>query len=237
MQHMTVCIGMFGVFNRDTLWISAHHCDSIILNPTNSSGWSRVFTRYISNHKFNYVVAFVNVNGGIVDRYSRYYDPGIHWIVSVGNVSNKTAWNYDPQGTQMKHCRGLDILSAEVSHKAASVFKFVQVNCPFQFQCQRSSDSEHCDVWCLMFTLNWCTRTLREYEDHMTSLHKQSKVLTEFAVNCRLHFNADLEQGVVDKTLMFWNSPKFISLNHSFWTVTNEMRLNCFLRDKFQCNF
>ena len=240
MEHMTVCIGMFGVLNRDTLWILPHHCDSIILNLTNSSGWSRFFTRYISNHKFNYVVAFVNVNGGIVDRFSRYNDPGVHWIVSVGNVSNKTAWNYDPQGTQMKHCRGLDILSAVVSHKTASVFKFVQVNCPFQFQCQRSSDREHCGVWCLMFTLNWCTRTLREYEDHVTSLHEQSKVLTEFAVNCRLHFNADLEQGVVDKTSMFWNSPKFISdvsLNDSFWTVTNQMRLDCFLRDKYQCDF
>jgi hypothetical protein len=39
---------------------------------------------------------------------------------------------------------------------------------------------------------------------------------------------------------MFWNSPKFISdvsLNDSFWTVTNQMRLDCFLRDKYQCDF
>jgi len=237
MQHMIACIGMFGVLNRDTLWILQHHCDSIILNPTNSSKWSEFFTRYVSNHNFKYVVAFVNVNGGIVDVYSRYHDSGMHWIVSVGDVSRKTAWNYDPQGTQMKHCRGLDILSAVVSHKTSSVFKFVQVNCPFQFQCQRSLDSEHCGVWCLMFTLNWCTNTLREYEDHMTSLHKQSKNLTGFAENCRLHFNADLEQAVVDKTLMFWNSPKIISYNDSFWTVTNEMRLDCLLRDRFQCDF
>jgi hypothetical protein len=236
-QHMIDCIGMFGVLNRDTLWILPDHCDTIIRNPTNSSGWSRFFTRYVLNHNFNYVVAFVNVNGGIVDRSSRYCDPAVHWIVSVGNVSTKKAWNYDPQGTQMKHCRGLDILSAVVSHKKASVFNFEQVKCPFRFQCQRSSDSEHCGVWCLMFTLNWCTRTLREYEDHMTSLHTQSKNLTDFAVNCRLHFDADLEQGVIDQTLMFWNSPKIISYNDSFWTVTNEMRLDYFLRDKFQCDF
>jgi hypothetical protein len=75
MQHMIACIGMFGVLNRDTLWILPYHCDSIILNPTNSSGWSRFFMFwYVSNHNFNYVVAFVNENGGIVNRYSRYYD-------------------------------------------------------------------------------------------------------------------------------------------------------------------
>ena len=88
-----------------------------------------------------------------------------------------------------------------------------------------------------MFTLNWCTRTLREYEDHMTLLHTQSEILKEFAENCRLHFNADIEQGVADKTLMFWNSPKIISCNDSFWTVTNEMRLDRFLRAEFQCDF
>jgi hypothetical protein len=237
MAHMNVCVGMFGVLNRDVLWILPHHCDSIILNLTNASGWSRVFTRYVSNHNVKYVVAFVNVNGGIVDAYSRYTDPGSHWIVSVGNVTLKSAWNYDPQGTQMQHCRGLDILSAVMSHKTASVFKFAQVNCPFKFRCQRSSDNDHCGVWCLMFTLNWCTRTLREYEHHMISLHRQRKNLTKFAVDCRLHFNADLEQGVVDKSMMFWNLPEIVRYNSSFWTVTNEMRLDCFLRDKFSCEF
>jgi hypothetical protein len=43
--------------------------------------------------------------------------------------------------------------------------------------------------------------------------------------------------GVMGKTLMFWNSPKIVSYNDYFWTVTNEMRIDCFLRDKFQCDF
>jgi hypothetical protein len=89
----------FSAISRDSSLSFSFHCWKHFHSPPN----------------FNYVVAFVNVNVGIVDRYSRYYDPGVHWIVSVGNVSTKTAWNYDPQGTQMKHCRGLDILSAVLS--------------------------------------------------------------------------------------------------------------------------
>ena len=237
-MNIADCLGMFAVLRQDVLFIHPHHCDSIALCPHQPSNWSSVFQRFVSSRKFNHVVALVDVDGFLMDIKSRADNQGTHWVASVGDVTTQRAWIYDPAGTQGVTSQGLSILSAVTSHLTKREFKFTQVTCPFQFRCQFPPDGQHCGVWSLMIVLNWCTNTLSEYEAHMRLNHgTSSKNLMAFGSECRNHLIADLDKGVVDSSMLFWNPPVFSGHKSSFWTLTSQMNVAFFLNQKFSCTF
>ena len=239
-DHVSDCLSMFAILREDTLFISPMHCYSISLCLDDHQNWPQSFTRFVSKYKFNYVVAMLSIGpSGEASQMSHSQETRL--VASVGKVSTKQAWHYDPAKPEVQQQQSallINILSAVMTYKTGSEFKFKKTECPVKFRCQPPSDNSHCGILSLVLIQNWCTRTLAEFAEHVKDFCP--KKINSFAEKCRVNLIADLEQGVADSSIMF--CPQTISISSywkisSFWTVTRQMHFAYCLRGKFGCDF
>jgi len=236
-DHVSDCLSMFAILREDTLFILPMHCFSISHDPAESQKWLCTFTRFVSKHNFNYVVAMLSIEpSGNASQMN--HSQETRWVASVGDVAKEKAWHYDPaktEGQQKQSLLLIRILSAVMTYKTQKEFNFQETECPVKIRCQRPSHSGILSLVCIQ---NWCTCTLAEYEMYVKNF--SPSLMENFAEECNVNLIADLKQGVADSSMMFWpqkNSISSYSNISSFWNITKQMHFAYCLREKFGCDF
>ncbi len=224
------CLRAFTFISNDILFIDPYHCDSLLIHDGTAS-WTNSFLNHVKDakkSKFNFVVAFVSLKGQPGLRKTG--DEGYHWIVVFGDLQKLISWVYDPAASSSKtdsYPREVGILRKFMSIvRPSESFYFKRIQCEFKFQCQNVKvDGQHCGLWCVFFTMNWCLGTLPVYERLCKSQESEEHGLAKFALKLKKHLHSDIvrHHHLFDMSFFdIWQSPIIhpsLSFD-TFWTFT-----------------
>jgi hypothetical protein len=190
--------------------------------------WPAMFLKNAKKSKFNFVVAIVSLQVEVGLRVDG--NRGYHWIVVIGNVEKCTSWVYDPANSSSAtamYKREVGILNKLMrAIRGSESYCFNVQRCSFNFQCQNvKTDGEHCGLWCVFYTMNWCLGTLSEYERVCEKASHDHGGIAKFGLKLKKRLYSDMVRHhyLLDRSFVdVWRSPV---MNHSpkindFWTIT-----------------